>query len=140
MTQVEAFAAGSIGEEAVVADAMEAVRQGGQQKATDELIGIECHRLGLAVTSIVFPGETDFAVGEREQPAVGDGDTMGIAAEIGQHLFGPAEGRLGVDHPVEASEVAETTGERLWFGKVGELAEEPQLASTEGVLQFPQEQ
>ena len=45
---------------------------------TDELIGIECHHLGLAVTSVVFPGETDFAVGERDEPAVGDGDAMGI--------------------------------------------------------------
>src|SRR5215211_321318 len=91
----------------------------------DELAGIEGHHLGLAARSVVFPGEADFAVGEREQPAVGDGDAMGVMAEIGQHLLGPAERWLGVDHPVEAAELAETTGERLWLGKVGELAEEP---------------
>src|SRR6202022_1569358 len=65
---------------------------------------------------------------------------MGIAAEIGQHLLGAAEWGLGVDHPVEAAELAEMTCEGLRFGKVGELAEKPRLAGAEGVLQSPQEQ
>src|SRR5215217_8787298 len=94
----------------------------------------------LAVGSVVLPGEADLAVGERAQSAVGDSDAMGVAAEIGQHLFGPAERWLGVDNPVEAPEFAETTCEGLRFGKVGEIAEEPQLAGPEGVLQLPQEQ
>src|SRR5438067_13248085 len=79
MTESEAFAAGAIGEEAVVADAVEAIRQDVQQKAADELDGIECHHLGLAARSVVFPGEVDLVVGEREQAAVGDGDAMGVA-------------------------------------------------------------
>jgi hypothetical protein len=55
---------------------------------------------------------------------------MGIAAEIGQHLLGAAERGLGVDPPVEAAELAEMPCEGLRFGKVGELAEEPQLAGS----------
>jgi hypothetical protein len=47
---------------------------------------------------------------------------MGIAAEIGQHLLGAAEWGLGVDHPVEAAELAQMTCEGLRFGKIGELA------------------
>jgi hypothetical protein len=39
-----------------------------------------------------------------------------------------------VDHPVEAPELTETPPERLWFGKVGEIGEEPQLAGPKGVL------
>src|SRR6516225_1760607 len=108
--------AGAIGEETVVADAMEALRQSMQQKAADELVGIECHHFGLAVRSIVFPGKANLPVGEREQPAVGDGDAMGIAAEIGQHLFGASERWFGVDHPVEAAEFAQATRESLRFG------------------------
>src|SRR6516225_120285 len=65
---------------------------------------------------------------------------MGISAEIGQHLLRPAERCLGVDHPVEAPELTKTPRERLWFSKVGEIGEEPQLAGREGVLQLPQEQ
>ena len=39
-----------------------------------------------------------------------------------------------------APEFAETTCEGLRFGKAGEIAEEPQLAGREGVLQLLQEQ
>ena len=55
----------AIGEEAIVADAMEAVRQGVQQEAADELVGGERHDLGLAVVAVVLPAEGDVAVGER---------------------------------------------------------------------------
>ena len=72
-TESEAVTAGAIGEKTVVADAMEALRQSMQQKASDELVGIECHHFGLAVRSIVFPGKANLPVGEREQPAVSDG-------------------------------------------------------------------
>jgi hypothetical protein len=99
-TESEAVTVGAIGEKTVVADAMEAVRQSVQQKAADELVGIECHHFGLAVRTEVFPGKADLPIGEREQPAIGDGDAMGVAAEIGQHLFGASERWLGVDHPV----------------------------------------
>src|SRR6516162_1941749 len=64
----------------------------------------------------VFPGKADLPVGEREQPAVSDGDAMGIAAEIGQHLFGASKRWLGVDHPVEAPEFTQATCEGLRFG------------------------
>ena len=49
----------AVGEEAVVADAMEAVRQGVQQEAADELVGGEGHHLRLAVMAIVPPAEGD---------------------------------------------------------------------------------
>ena len=111
-----------------------------QQEPADELVRTEGHRLGHAARSVVFPGEADFAVGERKQPAVGHGDAVSVAAEISQHLLGSAERCLGVDHPIEAPKFAETARERLWFGKVDELAEEPRLAGVEGVLQLPQEQ
>src|SRR5215510_15550163 len=65
---------------------------------------------------------------------------MGVAAEIGQHLFGASERWLGVDYPVEALEFAQATCEGLRFGKIGEIGEEPQLAGPEGVLQLLQEQ
>ena len=40
-TESEAVTARAIGEKTVMADAMEAVRQSVQQKAADELVGIE---------------------------------------------------------------------------------------------------
>src|SRR5262245_55420823 len=65
---------------------------------------------------------------------------MGIAAQIGQHLFWSAAWCLGVDHPIEAPEFAKATREGLRFGKVGEFAEELQRAGAEGILQFLHEQ
>jgi len=50
--------------------------------------------------SVVFPAERDLTVLEGEQAMVGDGDAMGVAGQVMQNLFGPAEGWLGVDNPV----------------------------------------
>ena len=114
----------AVGEEAVVANAMEAVRQGVQQEAADELVGGKRHDLGPAMMSIVPPLEGDLSVGDAEQTGVGDRDAMCVTAEIGQYLSGTAEWRLGVDHPLDASQVAQPAGEDCRIGKVGEIAEE----------------
>ncbi len=54
--------ASAIGEEAIMADAMEAVRQGVQEKATNELTGIKRHHLGFAILPIVLPGKAHRAL------------------------------------------------------------------------------
>ena len=53
--------------------------------------------------AIILPGKPHRSLIEREEPAIRDGDAMGIAAEIGEHLLRPTEGRLGINHPVEAA-------------------------------------
>src|SRR5260370_28107713 len=80
----EVVAALAVGEKAIVTNAMEAVRQGMQQESADELVGIECHHLGLAVLAVVLPGEADLVVTERDQPTVGDGGALWLAAERSQ--------------------------------------------------------
>ena len=44
---------------------------------------------------------------------VGDGDAMGVARQIMQHMLGAAEGRLGIDDPVLPIERAQEDGESL---------------------------
>ena len=93
--------AGAAGKQAVMANAVEALRQDVDQESADELGGGECHDL-LAITTfsaIVLPSEGHAVAVAGNQPAVGDGDTMGIARQIGQHGLWPAERTLGVDHP-----------------------------------------
>ena len=88
--------AGAAGKQAVVANAVEAVRQDVDQEAADELVGRERHDL-LAITTIgtiVLPSEGDAGAVTGDQPAVGDGDAVGIARQIGQHGLGPPNGRL----------------------------------------------
>jgi len=37
---------------------------------------------------------------EGNEAVVGDGDAMGVAAEIAEHVMGTAERWFGIDHPV----------------------------------------
>lgn len=69
---------------------------------------------------------------ECDEPAVGDRDAMGIAAEIGQDLCGSTEGPLGVNNPVDASHGFDAISESVEFGKRCEIAEEAQGTGVEG--------
>src|ERR1700674_3544510 len=97
----DVVAAGAAGEQAVMADAMEAVWQHMDEEAADELAGRERHGLeALApVTAVILPLEGDAVAVAGDQPAVGDGDAVGIARQIGEHRLRSAERFLGIDHP-----------------------------------------
>ena len=77
---------------------------------------------------LISPAERDAIVVHADQPEVGDGDAMGIAAEIGEHLFRPAERWLGVDDPFEATDLGEHAGEGIRLCQASEIAEEAQPA------------
>ena len=79
-------------------------RQQMEQEAAQELIDSQSHEPFLVAVRGVAPAEGDVAIGESDQSAVGDGDAMGVGAEIAQHMFRPAEGPLGVDDPVVAEQ------------------------------------
>jgi hypothetical protein len=53
------------------------------------------HEPLLVALSGVSPAEGDVAIGESNQSVVGDGDAVGVGAEIAQHVFWSAEGRFG---------------------------------------------
>src|SRR5271156_5234189 len=76
-----------------------------EQKASQELIYAQTHEPLLVAMGGIAPAEGDVAIGESNQSAVGDGDTMGVCAEITQHMFRSAEGMLGIDDPVVAEHV-----------------------------------
>ena len=123
-----------------MADAVKAVRQGMQKEAPDELSGVERHRPGPAAMAIVTPAERHLAILHADQAGIGDGDAMGVAAQIGQHLFRPAEGWLGIDDPVAAPCRRQKAGEGLRVGQFGDIAEEVQLSGLEGSAQRLQKQ
>lgn len=60
--EAEIFGPPANGEEAVVADAVEAVWQDMEQKAANEFSGVEGHELGLAGVPIILPGEAYFSI------------------------------------------------------------------------------
>ncbi len=79
-------------------DALEAVGQHVQQETADELGSIERYAFLRCAVSVVPPAEGDAAMIEGNQAAIGDGDPVGVAAQIGKHLPGAGERTLGVDH------------------------------------------
>ena len=75
---------------------------------TRKLVRCERHPLGTstAVGAIVLVFEGDAVAVERDQPAVGDGDAVGIARQIGQHRFGSGERSACSRHATCACAVA----------------------------------
>ena len=64
-----------------MADAVEAARQHVQEKAADELVGVERHGLEpvAAFDAVILPLEGDALLVERDETGVRDGDAMGVA-------------------------------------------------------------
>ena len=82
----------------------------------------------------VTPAKGNVAVRQCQQAMVGDGDAVGIAAEILQHVLGPAEGWFGVDDPIFAEERTQPGSEELGMGERCEFSGQVQLTALEGRL------
>jgi hypothetical protein len=124
-------------QQAVVPDAVEAIRQDVDQEPADELGRGQPHDL-LPVAgfdAVILPAEGDGMGIGADQARVGNGDAVGIAAEIGQHGLRSSEGRLGIDHPVGFAERGEPGAEGVRADQLGQIAEEGQLT---GPVQIPQ--
>ena len=121
-----------VGEKSEVADAHEATWQQMEQESAQELLDIQSHEPLLVAMGGVSPLEGDVARGESDQSAVGDGDAMGVGAQIAQHMFRPSEGPLGVDDPVMAEQYPQPCCEGTRLGQGQEVAVELDHASMEG--------
>jgi hypothetical protein len=94
----------AVTEEAIVPNVLEPTWKDMYQKAPDELVGAQCHRLLLVATTIVLPAEANPAILDVEDAIVGYGDAVCIAADIVQNLLRSCEGGLGIDHPFGLSD------------------------------------
>jgi hypothetical protein len=103
-TKWKQFRSPPVCEEAEVTDAHEAARQEMKQEATQELIDRQSHDPLLVAVSGISPAESNVAISEGKQPVVGDGDAMGVSAEIAQHVFRSTERRFAIDDPVLAKQ------------------------------------
>src|SRR5215213_1191489 len=130
----------AIGKQAVMTNAVKAVRNGVKQETADELVGIERHYLLPAARSIILPSECDAIAVDADEAGIGDGNAMGIAPEIGQHLFGSGKWRLGIDHPVDTPRFFDNVIERRRIGQAGDIAKEPKLFQVIGLLQLLKKQ
>ena len=55
----------------------------------------------------VSPAKGDLVAGERDEAVVGDGDAMGVGAQVVEDILGAAERRFAVDHPLVAEQGAQ---------------------------------
>src|SRR5450631_2472091 len=115
----------TIGKQPVVTDTIEPIRQNMKQEAANELASGERHGLALCLSllAVVLPAKADMLIGEFDEPAIADGNTVGIAREIGQHLLWPSARALGKYHPVALTKRRETGHERRAIRVRGEIVE-----------------
>ena len=136
------FYPGVVGEESVVADAMEASRQHMNEKAPDELVGGQGHGL-VTITplgAIVLPLEGNTVLIAGNEPAVADGDPMGVAGQIGEHGLRTGERTLGIDHPVDVAYWCQIIGEVPGLDEVLVRTEELQAAGVVSDTELFQQQ
>ena len=99
----DVLGADAAGEQAVMANAVKAGWQDMDKEAADELVGREPHDLlpRAAFGAVILVFESDAVAVAGQQAAVGDGDAVGVARQIGQHGLGAAEGAFAVNHPFD---------------------------------------
>ncbi len=84
-----------------------------QKETSQELLRGERHLPLLIPVRIILPAEGNLVTLEGHETVVGDGDAMGVAGEIAQHMMGSAEGWLGIDDPVLTEQGAQEGAERF---------------------------
>ena len=122
-----------------MADLNEAGRQDVKQEPADELDRIERQELLLISVGRVSPAEGHAAIVHLQQAAIGDGHPVRIASQILEDLLGTAEGRLGIDHPVQSLELSEESIEGSRLLESSERAAKPEFVSAIGAAEQHQE-
>jgi hypothetical protein len=130
----------AIGEEAVVANPLKALRENVHQEAPNELLGGKGHGLALVIVAIVLPRETHPSVLDVEYAIIGDRHAVGIACDVPENLFRPVERSFGVDDPFGVPERRKVASEGSPHSQRFQGGKEVQVASVEGLIEGLQEQ
>ena len=131
-----------VGDQTVVADAVEPWGEDMEQETAHKLLGGERHGLVPcpALGPVILPAESHAAFIQCNETAVGNGHPMGIARQIGEHRRRSREGALGVDDPLALTLRVDLIVEGRGIGQRLMLPEELQLASTMGGGELLQKQ
>ena len=129
----------SVGEDTVVADSDEAGGEDVEEEALDELEGRQRHCAGLVVLLRISVLEGDPVPFQVEETAIGDGDAVGVCAEVLYDVFGSTEGGLAVDIPFYAVEFGQECVEGGLWCEVGDVSRESNLPGVVGVFEVCEE-
>jgi hypothetical protein len=131
---LQLFFAVSIAQEAVIANAVESSGENVEEESPNELLGRGRHDFLLIVVAVVPPSELDLPVFDLQYPMIGNRDSVGVAADVLDHLLGSGERRFGVDDPFHIAHGIEMPKENLRVSKGLEGREELEFACIEGLL------
>ena len=125
-----------------MSDTVEASRQDMDEESSDELSGFEGHGFVaiLCLMAIILPLEGDAALIVGDQPAIGDGDPMGLSGQVSEYGLGAGKGTFSIDYPVDVSEWLQVIVEGLGISQCLVLSEELQLSGGVSVKEFVQKQ
>ena len=109
-----------------MANSVETLWENVEEKAPDELTDGECHGplpvRPMPTIILVAKGHARFIKGD--EPAVRDGNAVGVAREIGKFRRWTSERRLGVEDPILFSKWRDIAQERTPLVQRGSVAEE----------------
>jgi len=106
-----------------------------EHEATQKLFGGNRHLALLVTVSVILPAEGDVAISHRQEPMIGDGDAVGVACQIVEHILRSAEGAFAVDDPLLTKERPQGRGKGLLSGQRPEAAGKHKPALMKSVLQ-----
>ena len=93
-----------------------------KQKPAQELICRESQELFPIAVCPVSPAKGDLAIFKGNETTVGDGDSMSVAAQIPEHVFGTAKRPFAVDHPIVPEQSTDKGVKRPRVGKMLQFA------------------
>ena len=104
---------------------MEPVGKDLDQKAADELIGVERHQLvgRIGLGPVILPPEGHALAVKSDEPAIGDGDPVSVAGQVGGDSVGSAEGLFGMDDPFDLPQCGKAGFKGGWLGQAGLVGE-----------------
>jgi hypothetical protein len=109
--QRQLVSAMTVAEPAAVTEAHEARGQEVEGEAADELRSFERHDSWLVVVASIPSAARDVPRFEVAYAMMGDGDLVGVTAEILEHLRGTPEGGVSIDDPFTAPTTCQQVSE-----------------------------
>jgi len=106
-----------------------------QKETAQELLGGQSHALFLIAMSVILPEEGDLVVVQGQEAVIADGDAMGVASQIGQHVVWATKGRLGVDDPLLAEKWPQECAKDLFLFQGLESSVEGELTLAKSLFQ-----
>ena len=110
-----------------------------KKEPADKFIGLQGHGLLTVPVGIISPEERNLAVSVGEETVIGDGDSMGISAEVLKDPLGAIEGWFAIDDPLFMVEMPAESLEVSGVLEMAEIGGKDQIASLEAIFEEVEE-